>query len=468
MDAQRVNRRMAGMRITRKGATRAALGLGLALALALPARAQSVIRDAEIEGTIRQIADPIFTAARLDKDSIKIFILSDDKLNSFVAGGQNLFLNTGLLIRAENSDQIAGVIAHETGHIAGGHLSRMPGAQSAAMKTTLLGAVLGAAAAIAGAPDLGVALMAGGITAGQGGLLAFSRTQESSADQAAVRFLDATHRSPQGLLDFFKILQTQNLRITTDGAVFLRTHPLTQDRIDFLEAKVASSPWKDARPDPALAEADARMVAKLDGFLAEPSNVVQRHSGDSLPDRYARAVAYYRMGDLPHAQKLVDGLIGDRPNDPWFHELKGQMLFESGKVVAAEEPYRTALRSRPDSALLRYGLARSLMEQGGDAKLKEAVALLKETVRVEPDNGGAWHFLGIAQGQAGEEGEASLSLAEAAVLARKKGDAQLYLQRAQQLLKPGEPAWYRAQDLAGAVADLPDPRPQPASARRPF
>jgi predicted Zn-dependent protease len=144
------------------------------------------------------------------------------------------------------------------------------------------------------------------------------------------------------------------------------------------------------------------------------------------------------------------------------------MLFEGGKVAEAEQPYRAALRLRPDAALLRYGLARSLMEQGGDAKLKEAVALLKETVRIEPENAGAWHFLGVAQGQAGEEGEASLSLAEAAVLARKKGDAQLYLQRAQQLLKPGEPSWYRAQDLAGAVADLPDERPQPASVRRPF
>jgi predicted Zn-dependent protease len=456
------------MRIGRKGAGRAALGLALAVSLVLPARAASVIRDAEIEGTIHAIADPIFTAAGLDKDSIKIFILNDDKLNSFVAGGQNLFLNTGLLIRAENVDQLAGVIAHETGHIAGGHLSRMPGAQKQAMTTSLLGAVLGAAAAVAGAPDLGAAIMAGGMTAGQGGLLAFSRTQESAADQAAVRFLDATHRSPQGLLDFFKILQTQNLRITTDGAAFLRTHPLTQDRIDFLEARVGSSPWKDARPDPALAEADARMVAKLDGFLAEPSNVIQRRAGDSLPDRYARAVAYYRMGDLPRAQKLVDGLIGDRPNDPWFHELKGQMLFEGGKVAEAEQPYRTALRLRPDAALLRYGLARSLMEQGGDARLKEAVALLKEAVRVEPDNGGAWHFLGVAQGEAGEEGEASLSLAEAAVLARKKGDAQLYLQRAQQLIKPGEPSWYRAQDLQNAVADLPDERPQPASVRRPF
>jgi predicted Zn-dependent protease len=174
------------------------------------------------------------------------------------------------------------------------------------------------------------------------------------------------------------------------------------------------------------------------------------------------------MGDLPRAQKLIDGLIADRPNDPWFHELKGQMLFEGGKVAEAEEPYRTALRLHPDSPLLRYGLARSLMEQGGDAKLKEAAALLKETVRIEPDNGEAWHFLGVAQGEEGQEGEASLSLAEAAVLARKKRDAELYLQRAQQLIKPGEPAWYRAKDLDQVVADMADDRPVAAGPRRPF
>jgi predicted Zn-dependent protease len=433
------------------------LAVALALCLAVPAWAASVIRDAETEAVIDEIATPIFGAARLDRDSIDVYILNDEKLNAFVAGGQNLFINTGLIMRAKSPDELAGVIAHETGHIAGGHLSRGMQAQQNAGISTVAGMLLGAAAAVAGAPELGTAIMAGGATVGQRNLLKFSRTQEQAADQAAVTYLRSLQMSPEGLLDFFHVLENQNLRILSDGSEYLRTHPLTRDRINFLEQQTAQSPYRDAKPDPALNAAFDRVVAKLDGFLANPAQVIHRRSSDSVPDRYARAVAYYRQPDLPKALAVVDGLIADYPRDPYSYELKGQMLFENGRVEESIEPNRQALRYRPDSALLRYGLARSLLESGDTKDLTESAALLRDVVRVEPRNGGAWRFLGIAEGRLGNEGAASMALAEQAVLVGNRTDAQLHLRRAEQSINPDDPSWYRLQDLQRAVEEIEDP-----------
>src|SRR3954471_13221791 len=194
------------------------------VACALPAHAAGLIRDAEIEATVAGIAIPIFTAARLDPESIDIYVLNDPTLNAFVAGGQNLFINTGLILRTAGPDQLAGGIAHETGHIAGGHLSRTVQAQQNAGISTVAGMLLGAAAAVVGAPQLGTAIMAGGATVGQRGLLKFSRIQEEAADEAAVKFLKALQMSPEGLLEFFHVLETQNLRISADGSEFLRNN----------------------------------------------------------------------------------------------------------------------------------------------------------------------------------------------------------------------------------------------------
>jgi predicted Zn-dependent protease len=454
-----VNERMRQMRRgwTTRAGWRGVLATLCVAALALPAAAATVIRDAEIEATIAEIADPIFAAAHLDRESIDIYILRDDKLNAFVAGGQNLFINTGLIMRTQTPDQLAGVIAHETGHIAGGHLSRSLDAQANAGASSIVGALLGAAAAVAGAPQLGTAIMAGGATVAQRGFLKFSRNQEQTADQAAVTYLKALKASPEGLLEFFEVLEKQNLRISSDGSEYLRTHPLTRDRITFLEQQVEASPYREVKPKPALVEAHARAVAKLDGFLSNPAQVLNRRQGDSLPDRYARAVAYYRLPDLEKALGLVDGLIAEHPQDPYFHELKGQMLFENGRVADAIPPYRQAVRYRPDSALLRLGLARALLEDGRDEDLGEAAALLQEVVRIEPTNAMAWRSLGIAEGRRGREGPATLALAEQAVLLGNRKDAELYVRRAQQAIEPSDPSWFRLQDLARAVEEMEPP-----------
>lgn len=420
------------------------------------AQAASVIRDTEIEDLLEKIMTPIFKAAGLEPGDIHFYIVNDSSLNAFVAGGQNIFINTGLFIRAQTPEQLQGVLAHETGHIAGGHLARGSQAMDRAGSQMIIGSILGLAAAVVGAPEVGMAMMAGGLTVAQSQYLSFSRTQERSADQAAVTFLARDHLPPTGLLQFFQILSQEGRMVGGEGAnPFLRSHPLTQDRIQFLEDQASKSPYQGNRLPPAIDEQFDRSRAKLDAYLAPTADTLKKYAGDSLIDRYAQAIAYYKIPDLKRSLSLIDGLIKDYPRDPYFEELKGQVLFENGRTAEAIAPYREALRLKVDAPLLRYGLARALLEQPqNEADAKEAAALLEEVTRVEPENASAWRFLGIAQGQVGKVGDSSLALTEYALLTRNYNDARLYISRAKATIPPGTPSFYRMQDLERAVDDL--------------
>lgn len=411
----------------------------------------NLIRDAEIEATLHQMINPILDAAGISAGSVNIYIVKDKQLNAFVAGGQNLFLNTGLLQRTEHPGQLAGVIAHEVGHIAGGHLSRVGTAQSRAAAEVILATVLGAAAAVAGAPALGTAIITGGQTYAQGEYLSFSRSQEQAADQAAISYLDRLDLSPEGLAEFFHILDEQNL-LTTQNNPYLRSHPLTRDRLRFVEAKVAEQAGNETGFPTIWNLGHQRMVVKLEAFLDDPRRTLEKFKGDALTDRYARAIGYYRLPDLEKAVAEIDGLIDDFPEDPYFHELKGQMLFENGRVDAAIEPYREAVRLEP-AALLRIGLAKALIESGDVEAGRQAIEQLQAAVSNEPTNAGAWRLLGIAQGRAGEEGEASLSLAEWALLTGKPDDAKLHARRAEGRIGPNDPGWYQLQDILRVIEE---------------
>lgn len=412
----------------------------------------SLIRDAEIEGTLRQISGPFLDAAGLGRDSVHIYIVNDPQVNAFVAGGSNLFLNTGLIMRTENVGQLAGVIAHEIGHIAGGHLSRVGGAQRRAAAEMILATVLGAAAAVAGAPGLGTAIISGGQSYAQHNLMRFSRSQEQAADQAAVSYLDRAGISSAGLAEFFKILENQNVLAVSRSNPYLQTHPLTRDRIRFVESHVAGEGGRFADPPPGWPLAHGRMVVKLQAFLLDPRDVLQRYqANDTLLGRYAKAIALYRLPDLPAAIAAIDGLLAEHPDDPYFHELKGQMLFENGRIEDAISPYRRAVELRPDAPLLRVGLAQALIESGAPGANADAVAHLEEAVGREPTNAGAWRLLGIAQGRDGREGVSNLSLAEYALLIGKEEDARMYAHRAEARMEPSDPAWLRLQDVLRVI-----------------
>ena len=420
------------------------------------AQAVVLLRDAEIETNLRLLADPIFEAAGLDAASIRIFIVNDNSLNAFVAGGQNLFLNSGLLIRTETPDELAGVIAHETGHIVGGHLSRARIALANAGTQTILGTLLGLAAAVAGAPQLGIAALAGGLTFAQSGFLKFSRGQEQAADQAAVRLSADLHRSPEGLLNFFEILNSDDMRISGRANPWLQTHPLTGSRIDFLRYQVSRSPYKDDKITGPAVERHDRMRAKLDAFLSDPAAALKRWQGDdSVAGRYATSIALYRIPRLDEALAKIHSLIADYPKDPYFRELEGQMLYENGRVVEARQPYREALRLLPGSALLKFGLAKSLIDSDQRADLEEARQQLVDATVTEPENAEAFQFLAIAEGKLGNEGRADLAMAEFNLLIHQYDDARRFAIQASQNVKPGDPDFIKLQDVQNAIDALP-------------
>jgi predicted Zn-dependent protease len=446
---------------------RRGLALLLCCALVAPsvahAQGQSVsfIRDAEIEALIRRYATPVFNAAGLDAEAVRIYLVNDARLNAFVAGGQNLFLNTGLLARAESPNQVIGVIAHETGHISGGHLARTQEAMRNATAQMIIAMVLGAAAAAAGGGgNAAGGVIAGGAGVGQRSFLAYSVAQESAADQAGLGFLERTGQSAQGIADFLRILAEQDLLSPQRQDPYLRTHPLTRSRIESVEAFLQRSKHADAKDPPELVEAHRRMQAKLHGFIDPPGRTfgAYKESDPSVAARYARAIAYYRVPDLPKALALVDGLIAQEPENPWFHELKGQILFENGRVREALPSYERALSLKPEVALLRVELARVQLETNDPALNKTALAYLKEAVRREDRNSTAWRLLAVAYGRENEIGMSALSLAEGAMVT---GDRRMALQqatRAVQLLPAGTPGRLRAEDLKEAAKRLEDER----------
>ncbi|MFN3077727.1 MAG: M48 family metalloprotease, partial [Alphaproteobacteria bacterium] len=333
------------------------------------------IRDTEIENIIRIFGTPLFQAVGFAPDTVRLHLVVDKSLNAFVAEGLNLYLHTGLLIRTETADQLIGVMAHEIGHITGGHLVRREQDVGVFQMGSLLATVLGAAAAVAsGRGDVGGAVAMAGSDAALKSFFSYTRSQESSADTAALKMLDLTGQSARGLLDFFLILGDQELLMPRQQDPYVRTHPLTRDRVEFVRHHVETSSHPAERSHPEYAEMHRRMRAKLIAFL-EPTNQAllrYKENDQAIDARYVRAIAFYRRADLNRALPLIEGLIAERPADPYFLELKGQMLFENGRGREAIEPYRQAVRRLPDSGLLRISLGQVLIEQEDPSLLKEA------------------------------------------------------------------------------------------------
>ncbi len=421
----------------------------------------TIIRDAEVENTIRAFGTPLFEAAGLSPEAVSIRIIKSKDLNAFVAGGQNLYMHTGLLIRTDTPTQVIGVIAHETGHIAGGHLARIPDALEKAQTQAIIATVLGAAAGVAsGRGDVGSAIMMGGSDAALKGLLSFSRAQESSADQAALSYLDSTGQSSRGLLEFFQILGDQELLVAARQDPYVRTHPLTRDRVAAIQSHVDRSPYANVEPRPEWVEMHRRMRAKLFAFTEPPIRTAQRYkdSDTSLDARYARAIAAYRKPDLETALPLIDSLIAERPRDPYFWELKGQMLFENARPQEALAPWRKSVELLPDSDLLRVNLGQLLVSFEDPALMKEAEEHLEFAVRRDPSNSFAWRLLGTAYDRTGQAGMASYALAEYALLRGELSQALYHAGRAEQTLPKGSPARLKVQDLRARAEQVRDKR----------
>jgi predicted Zn-dependent protease len=359
---------------------------------------------------------------------------------------------------AQNASQVIGVIAHETGHIAGGHLARMEGEQKDVMLQTMIAFVLGAAAMMAGGRQggqAGQAVLAGTQQLASRQLLAFSREHEAAADQAGVTFLDRSCESARGFEEFLGLLANQELLSPTRQDPYVRTHPITTDRIQFVHNHVLNAKCSDVPTPPAYNEEFARMKAKLMGFLKTPAEALELYpeSDSSLAARYARAIAYYRKPDLAHALPLLDGLLAERPDDPYFAELKGQMLFENGRVREAVPNYQRAVDQSPDNTLLLVELAQAQLETNDPALNKPALENLTKAVHIDDEYASAWGQLAVAYGRMGDIGQAALALAERAYLVGDDKEARAEVARAQKLLPPDSSAWLRADDIKRAIDD---------------
>ncbi len=414
------------------------------------------IRDAEIEAILREYSDPIFEAAGLNAPDVDIYLINDPSLNAFVGGGQNVHIHTGLIIASESVEQLKGVIAHETCHMACGHMVTRSQAIQAAGNMSMMSIGLGVLALAAGAPDAGIALIG---SSSQFGYLTFAkhtRSEESAADQKAVTYLEATGQSADGLIEFFEKYRYQELMSDGRRFPYFSTHPLSGERIGQLRRRVAEARVKANPQTPRAIDQMDRMKAKLIGFL-EPANKVYREYPPedlSIPARYARAISAYRVPDIGTALREIDALIELEPENPYFHELRGQILFESGQIVESIAPHRRSVELAPDQPLLKVNLARSLTQEGSEANVEEAVGLMIDALAREPENAFAWNQLAQAYGKQNKVGDADLATAEEAYAIGDVRRAHVFAGRAVRKLDPNSPNGRRASDIAA----ITDPR----------
>lgn len=423
--------------------------VSLAVTVGSAGWAQSLIRDTEIEHVMRGYADPIIEAAGLDPNDVDFYLVADPQINAFVTGGQNIFMHTGMIVEAGTPNQLKGVIAHETGHITGAHLARSGDAMSAARAPMFLSLGLGVLAALAGEGGAAGALMASSQQFGALSYLTYSRAQEASADQAALQFLEDAGESADGLVVFFERFRYQEVMSQARRFPYFRSHPLSSDRIANLRRGVAESAYAGVEDSPEEIAELRRIQAKIYGFLVDPEYVFYRYpeSDTSLPARYARAVAYYHDARLERALEEIQSLLEDEPDNPYFHELHGQMLFESGHAEEAIAPHRRSVELMPTAPLLRINLAIAMIATENPDYLEEAGQHLRVALDIEPDNAFAWYQMSILHDRKGETSLAQLAVAEQAFAVGDRMRAYQFAMRAREGLDQGTPAWFRATEI---------------------
>ena len=410
---------------------------------------QSLLRDTEIEETMIDYTKPILLAAGLSPSSVDLYLVNDPSLNAFVTRGQNIFLHSGIILQSDTPNQLKGVIAHEAGHIAGGHIVRSDYGNRSAYGAMLIAAGIGIAAILAGEAEAGAMVLGGSQQFGQLEALAYSRTNESAADQYAAQYMEATKQSGQGLIDFFDRFRAQEVLSNARRYPYFRGHPLSSDRIDALREVVDESEYTDVKDTEEEQNRLEMAKAKLRGFLEGPQVVFSKYppSDQSQPARYARSVAHFKAADLKNALKEIDSLISENNKNPYFFELKAQILYESGQGQASLKPARKALELKPNAPLLKLALAQSLLEEGNNLSTLEAIELLKSALNTERENSYAWYTLSRAYGEVGMKAEAKYATAEQAYAIGDLARASSFAKRAQTDLERGDPLWRRASDI---------------------
>ena len=416
-----------------------------------PVAAQSILRDAETEALFNDMAAPLIRAAGLNPKNVDIVLIGDPEINAFVAGGQAVYMHSGLIQAADNVNEVQGVIAHELGHVAAGDVLRGSEGVKAATGITILSLILGAAAIAAGAGEAGAGILAAGQQAALGKYLAFSRTQESGADQSGRRYLETAGISGKGMVAFFQKLRGQEFRlaIAQDNG-YDRTHPLTGDRIQVLRDSMSQHPAWNKPTDPALEARFQRVKAKLFGYINDPKDTLYRFpvTDNSVPARYARAYAWHKSAYPDKAVAEADTLLATAPNDPYLQELKGQILLESGKPKEALPVLRNAVQGTRYNPLIAALFGHALIATEDPANFAEAKTVLRTAIQRDNQNPFAWYQLGTIYAHEGDQPRAFLSTAERYNLEGAPVPALANAQNAMRGLPKGSNDWIRAQDIA--------------------
>jgi predicted Zn-dependent protease len=452
-------------------ATAAAIALPL-----LPADAQKaqsggipLIRDAEIEQLLREYTQPIFKVAGLTSANIKVVLINDRSFNAFVVDGRRIFVNTGALSESATPNQIIGVLAHETGHISGGHLSKLRQELANQQTAALVAMLAGVAAMVAGsrmgpnsgASEAGAAVLSGAPNVAMRNLLSYQRAHEEAADRAAVKFLSATNQSAKGMYETFKRFADNSMFTARFADPYAQSHPMPTERIAALSEVARTSPLWEKKDSPELQTRHDMMRAKLSGFMDAPQTVARRYpiSDTSLPARYARAIATYRHSDLRAAISQIDALIAIQPNNPYFYELKGQALLEGSKPAEAIAPLRHAVSLAREPTLIQLMLGQALVATNDPKHSEEAITILRNALAREPDAPQAYQQLAMAYGRKGDLAQADLASAQAAFSRGDIKTARELAARAKTRLPVGSPGWVRADDIVAAkMPNLPTQR----------
>jgi len=443
--------------------TAAAIALTPFSAAHAQAKGPPVLRDTETEQLLREYTRPILRAAGLEKQNIQMVILNDSSFNAFVADGRRIFVNYGAILQSETPNQIIGVLAHETGHLAGGHLSKLREQLAAAQTQMIIAMLLGAGAIAAGSTqrsstgsnglaNAGAAAIAAPQEVIRRSLLSYQRQQEENADRAGVRFLTATQQSPKGMYETFKRFTSESLFAARGADPYLQSHPMPAERVAALQEFAISSPYWSKKDDPALQLRHDMVRAKISAFMERPETVYRRYplSNDSMPARYARAISTYLHGDLRNALTQIDALIQVQPNNPYFYEVRGQALLESGKPAEAIPALRKAVALSNNSPLIEMLLGQALVGTDNKAYTDDAVRILRAAVAREPEAILGYSQLAMAYGRKGDYAEADLASAQAAFLRGDNKTARELATRAKTRFAVGTPGWVKADDIVAA------------------
>jgi predicted Zn-dependent protease len=442
-------------------ATAAALALAPISTRAEEQKGPPVIRDTEAEQLLRDYTRPILRAAGLEKQNIQAVIINDSVFNAFVADGHRIFVNYGAIMQSETPNQLIGVLAHETGHLAGGHLAKMREQIAHAQTQMIIAMLLGAGAMAAGSRsgngngglvNAGAAAVSAPQELIRRSLLSYQRQQEENADRAGVKFLTATSQSAKGMYETFKRFTNDSLFAAHNADPYVQSHPMPVERVAALEEIARTSPYWEKKDDAALQMRHDMVRAKISAFMERQDTVYRRYplSDNSLPARYAHAIATYRHGDLRNALAQIDALIQLQPANPFFYELRGQALLEGAKPAEAIAPLRRAVQLSNNAPLIEMLLGQALVGSDNNAYTAEAISILRAAVGRETEAPLGYMQLAMAYGRKGDYAEADLASAQAAYLRGDNKTARDLASRAKTRFAVGTPGWVKADDIVSA------------------